>query len=56
MGTVLADRYREKDNVYNVMNMIFTTMFDWFILPIANPDGYSYSRQVQGNIRIPMGQ
>ena len=20
--------------------------FDWFILPIANPDGYSYSRQV----------
>ena len=22
--------------------------FDWFILPIANPDGYRYSRQVKG--------
>ena len=56
MGTDTADRYSEKDNVYNIMNIIFIMIFHWFILPIANPDGYSYSRQVQGNIRIPMGQ
>ena len=41
----IADRYN--DNAYTMMNMISIMIFDWFILPIANPDGYRYSRQVQ---------